>query len=74
MLTLREQRGKLEDKYDNLLLSKEEIDLSVESFIWRMGLLGYNPEDILAEAETLQKTLVRSSLYNYKHSHLKVVE
>jgi hypothetical protein len=74
MLTLREQRGELEEKYDHLMLSKEEIDLTVEQFIWNVGRGGFDPEDILAEAEILQKTLVRSSLYNYKHSHLRIVD
>ena len=74
MMSPRILRGQYEESYDNLILDAEEIDLIVEQFIWKASRLGYDPEDVWSEGEMLQKTLTRSSLYNYKHCHLKVVD
>lgn len=54
-------------------LTPEEIDLVVEAFIYRASP-DHNPYDVLEEAEILQKTLTRSTIYNYSNRHLKVVE
>ena len=74
MMSPRILRGQYEESYDNLILNADEIDCVVEQYIWKASRLGYNPEDVISEGEILQKTLTRSTLYNYKHSHLKVIE
>ena len=74
MKSLRDIRALIEDQHDHMILQPEEIDLLVESYVYRTERLGYNPEDIMSEAEILQKTLTRSALYNFKHCHLRVVE
>ena len=74
MMSPRILRGQYEESYDHLILKADEIDCVVEQYIWKASNLGYDPEEVWSEGEILQKTLTRSTLYNYKHCHLRVVE
>lgn len=74
MKSLRSLRGEYEERYDEMELSPEDISILVETYVYKAGMLGHDPMDILDEARTLEITLTRSTVYNYANRHLKVVK
>ena len=66
---IRDLRDEVESLYDSKILTDDMIATIVTMFENGLNAKGYDPADIIAESQILDRTLRFSSNYNLEHGY-----